>query len=142
MWTDPDVTRFMGGPRDATWLENSFMGDANRTDLLLYDQWPVIEKASGELIGYCGLLDKEIDGQPEIELVYVFMPSAWGKGYGTEIAMGLREHAVHRMGLSRLIALIEPENQASARVAERVGFHRERMVSRSAGEMMLYVFQA
>jgi RimJ/RimL family protein N-acetyltransferase len=142
MWTDPEVTRFMGGPRDAIQLEKTFAEDVHNPDPWLYDQWPVIEKSSGELIGYCGLLDKEVDGRPEIELVYVFVPSAWGRGYATEIALGLREHAVQKMGLRRLIALIEPANMGSARVAERAGFHLERKVTRPGGERELYVFQA
>jgi RimJ/RimL family protein N-acetyltransferase len=141
MWSDPDVTRFMGGPREAAWLTQNFTEDAKNTDPPLYDQWPVFEKASGELVGYCGLLDKEIDGRPEIELVYVFLPTAWGKGFGTEMAMGLREHAVQAMGLTRLVALIEPENAASVKVAERAGFHREKTVARPGGERIVYVFE-
>jgi ribosomal-protein-alanine N-acetyltransferase len=141
MWSDPDVTRFVGGPKDAAWLEQVFTEDSNNLDPLLYDQWPVVEKSSGEVIGYCGLLEKEVDGRPEIELVYAFVPSAWGKGYATEISLCLREYAVGKMGLRRLIALIEPENAASARVAERVGFRLDRKVIRPGGaERMLYVF--
>lgn len=142
MWTDADVTRYMGGPRDASWLQQNFMDEANNADPPLYDQWPVIEKESGNLIGYCGLLEKEIDGQPEVELVYVFVPSAWGKGYATEMALGLREHAVRSLGRKRLVAMIEPGNQASVRVAERAGFHREKTIVRSAGERLLYVFES
>ena len=141
MWTDPEVTRFMGGPRDATQLEKSFTEDAHNPEPLSYDQWPVIEKSSGRLIGYCGLLDKEIEGEPEIELVYVLTPSVWGKGYATEIGLALRDHAIQKMGLTRLVALIEPENAASARVADRLGFHLDRKISRPGGERMLYVYQ-
>ena len=142
MWTDLDVTRFMGGPKDAIWLEKNFTEDANNPDPLLYDQWPVIEKSSGEVIGYCGLLDKEVEDKQEIELVYTFLPSAWGKGYATEISRTLRDHALNKLGLTRLIALIEPENEASVRVAERVGFHLDRRIVRPSGaERMLYVFE-
>ncbi len=141
MWIDPAVTRFMGGPRDAKWLEDNFAQDANDPDPLLYDQWPVIDKSSGEVIGYCGLLDKEVDGQPEVELVYVLAPSAWGKGYATEMALALRDHATRKLGLRRLIALIEPGNEPSARVAERVGFRPERSVQRGDAERVLYVYE-
>ncbi len=141
MWTDPQVTQFMGGPKDRAWLEGTFAEDVASPDPLRYDQWPVIEKQTGALIGYCGLLDKEVEGKPEIELVYAFVPAAWGKGYATEMALALREHATREMGLRRLIALIEPENQASARVAERVGFHSEKAVRRGNAERMLYVYE-
>ena len=141
MWTDPEVTRFMGGPRDAAWLEGNFAEDAGKQDPLVYDQWPVVEKSTDQVIGYCGLLDKEVEGRPEIELVYVFVPAAWGKGYASEIALALREHATHSMGLKRLIALIEPENRPSVRVAERVGFHAEKTVKRGDAERVLYVYE-
>lgn len=141
MWTDPVVTQFMGGPKDRGWLERNFSEDAANPDPLLFDQWPVIEKLSGKLIGYCGLLDKEVEGQPEVELVYVFLPEAWGKGYATEIALALREHALRRMDLRRLIALIEPENRASIKVAERVGFRADRKVMRGDAERILYVYE-
>ncbi len=142
MWSDPEVTRFMGGPREALSLERTFAEDADNPDPLLYDQWPVIEKASGLLIGYCGLLDKEVEGRQEVELVYVFVPAAWGKGYATEMALALREHAVQTMGLHRLVALVEPENTASIRVAERAGFHADRKVIRGDSERILFVYEA
>jgi RimJ/RimL family protein N-acetyltransferase len=143
MWTDPAVTRFMGGPKEAGWLARTFADDAAQADPLLYDQWPVLEKAGGQLVGYCGLLDKEVDGRPEVELVYAFLPSAWGRGYATEIAQALRGYAVGQLGLKRLIALIEPENEASVRVAERAGFHLDRKIIRPSGaERMLYVYEA
>ncbi len=142
MWTDPDVTRFMGGPRDPAKLEQAFAEDARNPDPLLYDQWPVIEKSGGRLIGYCGLLDKEVDGRPEVELVYTFLPEAWGRGYATEISLALRDHALNRMGLRRLIALIEPGNEASRRVAEKAGFHYDRTILRPSGaERLLYLFE-
>ena len=141
MWTDPEVTRFMGGPRDAKWLAENFAEDANNQDPPLYDQWPVVDRSNGEVIGYCGLLDKEVEGRAEVELVYVFAPAAWGKGYATEMALALREHATRSLGLRRLIALIDLENEASARVAERVGFHAEKKVIRGQAERMLFVYE-
>ncbi len=141
MWTDPAVTQFMGGPKDAEWLRQTFTQDADQPDPATYDQWPVIEKLTGRLIGYCGLLDKDVEGRQEVELVYALVPAAWGKGYATEIALALREHASGVMGLRRLIALIEPQNEPSIRVAERVGFHSERTVTRGNAERMLYVYE-
>jgi ribosomal-protein-alanine N-acetyltransferase len=141
MWTDAEVTRFLGGPREAGWLEANFAEEARAADPPLHDQWPVIEKASGQLVGYCGLIEKEIEERAEIELVYAFLPSAWGKGYASEMAQALREHGVQRLHLRRLVALIEPENEASVHVAEAAGFHFERSVRRPAGMMRLYAYE-
>ncbi|MBU0596221.1 GNAT family N-acetyltransferase [Candidatus Bipolaricaulota bacterium] len=135
LWRDPDVTRFMGGPRDEEKLRPGLIEDSADPFATTYDLWPVIEKSSGTVIGHCGLTDKEVDGREEIELVYVLAKRAWGKGYATEIAHALRDHAFGPMGLSRLISLIEPENAASERVAAKVGMTMEKEVVRPGGAL-------
>ncbi len=143
LWTDPDVTRFMGGPREYAELIAMFEQAAKVEPPPRFDLFPVIEKATGALIGHCGLLDKEIEGATEIELVYVFAKSTWGKGYATEIATALRDYAFDAHELERLVALIEPENTASQRVAEKVGMMRKKDVVRPDGAVrQLYVMHA
>ena len=133
LWTDPVVTRFMGGPRKAEELESIFEEGATQAGEDRFDLWPVEERETGEVIGHCGLLDKEVEGIGEIELIYVFTRSVWGRGYATEIGLALRVHAFEEMGLPRLISLIEPGNVASERVAQKVGMHLEREVVRPSG---------
>ena len=138
IWTDPEVTRFMGGPRDKHFLIQSFTGDVEVGQPEPYDLWPVIEIASNQVIGHCGLLEKEVDGQPEIELIYVLHKSAWGKGYATEAAIALRDYAFGTRRLERLISLIEPANYGSERVAQKVGMHLEKEVLRGDKLMRVY----
>ncbi len=143
IWADAEVTRYMGGPRDAERvrrvLEEELQAGAH--DPIRF--WPVIEKASGRVVGDCGLTRKDVDGQAEIELVYVFAADAWGKGYATEAASVLRDYAFGQLGLLRLIALIDPENGASARVAEKVGMHFEKEIVRPGGALRrVYAMQA
>jgi ribosomal-protein-alanine N-acetyltransferase len=135
LWADPDVTRYMGGPRDREWLQSALEETARDPYAERYDLWPLIEKKTGQVIGHCGLLDKEVEGRQEIELTYVLASSAWGKGYATEIGRALKTHAFEEMALDRLIALIEPENTASERVAEKVGMRLEKEVVRPGGEL-------
>jgi RimJ/RimL family protein N-acetyltransferase len=140
LWSDPDVTHFMGGPRDRESLEAAFEDDLIARSSSDYDLWPVIEKSSSQLVGHCGLLDKDIDGRPEVELVYVLAKSAWGKGYATEMALALKHHAERHMELPRVVSLIAPENVASQRVAERAGMCFVKAIARPGGEVMrLYV---
>lgn len=135
LWSDPEVTRYVGGPREPARLAESFEEDL-RNPPAAYDLWPVCEQATGRLVGHCGLLDKEVDGRAEIELVYVLARPAWGRGYATEIAQALKSYALEQMGLRRLIALIEPGNAGSERVAEKAGMHFEREVMRPGGKLM------
>jgi ribosomal-protein-alanine N-acetyltransferase len=62
LWTDPEVTRYMGGPRDPAALADSIRAAA-RDPARPYDLWPVYERSSGRLAGHCGLLEKEVDGR-------------------------------------------------------------------------------
>jgi RimJ/RimL family protein N-acetyltransferase len=120
-----------------------FEEDAQVDPPLRFDLFPVIEKATGALIGHCGLLDKEIESATEIDLVYVFAKSAWSKGYATEIAIALRDYAFEVIGLDRIVALIEPENFASQHVAEKIGMTHEKDVIRPGGVVRrLYVLHA
>lgn len=135
LWTDPEVTRYMGGPRDEEVLTKVFTESADAPFAEDYDLWPVEEKITGEVIGDCGLLLKEIEGVDEIELVYVIARSRWGKGYATEMAMALRQHAFEVLGLDRLVSLIDPENAASQRVAEKVGMKLQKEVVRPGGHL-------
>lgn len=135
LWTDAQVTRYMGGPRDPAALADAIRAAAEAPPRP-YDLWPVYEKGSGRLAGHCGLLEKEVDGRPEIELVYVIARDRWGLGYATEAAAALRDHAFSALGLARLIGLIEPGNAASARVAARLGMALERETIRPGGRVM------
>ncbi|NLF03364.1 MAG: GNAT family N-acetyltransferase [Anaerolineales bacterium] len=142
LWCDPEVTRYMGGPRQPARLREEF------ERVLVegpepYDLYPVVEKESGAVIGYCGLLDKEIEGVVEIELVYVLARAHWGRGYASEIARALVADACGRQGLVRLVSLIEPGNIASERVALKAGMHLEREVVRPGGRRVrLYAIDA
>jgi ribosomal-protein-alanine N-acetyltransferase len=137
IWSDPYVTEFMGGPRDhdeiVQLLEDDIAADERP---LIGDLWPLVDSASGDVIGHCGLLEKEIDGRNEVEVTYVLAAASWGKGLATEIATALVEYAFADLGLRRVVALIDPGNSASARVAEKAGLRRDRDTVRPGGKVM------
>jgi ribosomal-protein-alanine N-acetyltransferase len=141
LWADPEVTRYMGGPRDRDPLRSELEEITQNPYAERYDLWPVIEKETGQPVGNCGLLDKEVEGKLEIELVYVLASSAWGKGYATEMGQALKRYAFEEMGIGRLIALIEPENAASERVALRLGMRLEQEIHRPGGARKLYAVE-
>ena len=67
-----------------------------------------------------------LDGPREHEIAYLLGAEWWGKGYATEAAAAIRDHARSQLGFDRLISLIDPENIASQAVALRIGMHHER----------------
>jgi RimJ/RimL family protein N-acetyltransferase len=82
--------------------------------------WAVVERASGMVIGDCGLIPLERVG-PEIELGYRFGPANWGKGYATEAALAARDAGFERFGLERIIVDVNPGNEGSLNVARKLG---------------------
>jgi ribosomal-protein-alanine N-acetyltransferase len=133
LWTDPVVTEYLSGPRDRDKLIPFFEEELKDPFAETFNTWPLIEKQTGKVIGYCGLLDKEVAGTQEIEVIYIIGASAWGNGYATEIGSALVRYAHEEMGIKRLIALIEPENEASERVAAKIGMSFEKEVVRLGG---------
>jgi RimJ/RimL family protein N-acetyltransferase len=124
---DPDVMRFGKGVQTAQWV-----GDWIRRQRENYRApggiglWAVVEKTSEETIGYCGLTRyPDICGRSEIEVGYRLARPYWGRGYATEAARAVCAHAYGALNLPRLIALIDPGNLASIRVAEKLGMRHE-----------------
>jgi ribosomal-protein-alanine N-acetyltransferase len=90
--------------------------------------WATIHKESGAFIGRCGLLLWDIEGRREVEVAYLLAKPYWGQGLGAEAARALVRHGFEQLGLPRLIALIDPENQASIRTAMKASLAFEREI--------------
>ncbi len=136
LWADPDVTCYMGGPRNYEEILGILREDAQANPQPAFDLWPVIEKETGQIIGTGGILDKDIDGRNQHEIIYVLAKSAWGKGFATELASSLRDYAFTELGLKRVTALVDPENVKSARVAIKIGLRYEKDTVRPNGKIM------
>jgi RimJ/RimL family protein N-acetyltransferase len=140
IWCDPAVTKFMGGPRVREKVRQSLQKELAVPET--YTLWPVVEKAGGAVIGHCGLLEKEQDGRKDIELVYVIASGRQRRGYGFEAAQAIADYGFRRMNLGRLIALIEPENRPSQRLAEKLGFTAGPTVVRpGGGHRIIYILE-
>ncbi|MCB9993325.1 MAG: GNAT family N-acetyltransferase [Hyphomicrobiaceae bacterium] len=135
LWTDPAVTAHIGGPRDPEKVRAGGREDIGVDAPFML--WPLILKSTGQPIGHCGLLEKQFDGVPEIELIYVLAARHWGQGYAREISAALIGHAREPLGLKRLVALISPDNGASIRTALSLGFALDREFVREDGSTKL-----
>lgn len=100
--------------------------------------WATILKETGEFIGRCGLLPWTIDGQDEVEVAYMIDKRYWRRGLGSEAARGIRDYAFAQLGLSRLVCLIYPENEASIKIAEGIGMALEREAEDEHGPYLIY----
>jgi RimJ/RimL family protein N-acetyltransferase len=85
-------------------------------------------KESGEVIGDCGIIKQDVEGETAMEVGYHFRRDQWGRGYATEAARACMGLAFHVFGADKVISLIRHENVPSRRVAERNGMKLEREV--------------
>jgi RimJ/RimL family protein N-acetyltransferase len=79
----------------------------------------VITLASGAVIGGCGF---EMRDGPAPEIGYWLGTAHWGKGYATEAARALIDHAFGDLDFTSLQAGARVTNPASRRVLEKCGF--------------------
>jgi [ribosomal protein S5]-alanine N-acetyltransferase len=88
----------------------------------------VVLKSNGEVIGNCGIIKQNVEGESHLEVGYHFRRDHWSHGYATEAARGCMEYAFRQLGAARVVSFILAENQPSRRVAERNGMRMDRQV--------------
>jgi ribosomal-protein-alanine N-acetyltransferase len=127
---DVEVMRYGEGVRTPGWVRAwiaRWLDDYYRQ--WGFGVWAVVEKGEAVVIGYCGL--SRFAGRceaDETEIGFRLARSYWGRGFATEAALAVRGHALDALRLPRLIALIDPGNAASVRVAQKMGMRYERDV--------------
>ncbi|MGG4453976.1 GNAT family N-acetyltransferase [Brevibacillus porteri] len=91
------------------------------------------EKTTGRFIGWCGVGVLDFLA-PEKELYYLIGRDYWGNGYAFEAASALTTYAFDVIGLDRLYAKAHPDNKASLRIIEKLGFSFERVLDGLTGD--------
>jgi ribosomal-protein-alanine N-acetyltransferase len=88
----------------------------------------VFEKGAGQLIGMGGLTPWTWEGEGLFDVTYRLRESAWGKGYGWELAEALVNHGFRELGLEQITATITPDNLPSKKIAEKLGMKFDRHI--------------
>ena len=110
------------------------------TDLGL---WATLLKENNQLVGRCGFLFQQIEDAKEIEITYLIDKHFWGKGLATEAAHETVRLGFEKYEFPRIVAVINPENMASVRVAEKIGMKYERDVNyKDFGKVAMYALAA
>lgn len=140
LYRDPEVRRYfpegaLSYEETEEELEYFLRGHPERPDLGL---WATLDRRSGAFIGRCGLLPWVLAGKREVEVAYLIDPAYWGRGLATEAARAVAEYGFGTLGLRRLVSLIDAENRASRRVAEKIGMTFERAMADEKGPFWLY----
>ena len=98
----------------------------------------VLLKETGESIGMCGLIKRDV--LDDVDIGYALLPRFWSRGYGIEAAQATKTYAKGKVGLKRIVAIVDPANEGSIRVLEKLGLRYEKMVRLSADDIDLKLF--
>ncbi|AZO11499.1 MULTISPECIES: GNAT family N-acetyltransferase [unclassified Mesorhizobium] len=127
MWADPGVTRFIGGKprtREESWMR--FLRHAGLWSLLGYGFWAIEDKKTGRFAGEAGFHDLKRDIEPSIEGVpeagWALASEAQGQGLASEVVGRIVAWGDEVFGPASTVCIIDPENGASLKVAERNGY--------------------
>ncbi|MGR6466059.1 GNAT family N-acetyltransferase [Rhizobium sp. PAMB 3182] len=130
LWTDPAVVRFITGKpssEEESWAR--LLRVSGHWHHLGFGFWAIEEKETGRLIGEAGFLDMRRDMKPSlsgtVEAGWLLSSAAQGKGYGEEAMRTAFRWAKGAVATHDFSAIITPENLASIRLAEKLGFRRE-----------------
>lgn len=131
-WADPAVVKYIGGTpssREASW--SRLLRYPGHWQMLGFGYWILYEKnngAEGAFAGEIGLADYQREITPSLdgmaEMGWVIAPAFHGKGYAFEAAQAVLEWADTHLD-RQLCCIIDPQHQASIRLAEKCGFIAE-----------------
>ena len=141
IFADADVMRYLP-ERDLTppeRAERTIAAFNNHWSQRGYGVWAVTDKITGQFIGHCGL--NFVPEPGEVEVLYALRNDRWGQGFATEAAQASVRFGFEHADLARLIALAVPENIASRRVMEHLGFVYERDAHYFGLDLACYVLQ-
>jgi len=133
--TDPAVTKYAGRTHTREEVVEQMPTAVRRCAGGAIGIWCVSDRSTGEKLGTAILLPLPIDEDDtdwdlvqgdalpdaEIEVGYMFKPSAWGKGYATEACTRLLRFAFEETELEEVVAVTAPENEPSQNVLRKSG---------------------
>ncbi|HYS81934.1 MAG TPA: GNAT family N-acetyltransferase [Anaeromyxobacteraceae bacterium] len=119
MNADSKVMQFINEVQDRPAAFRSMCSYIGHWYLRGYGPWAVEERATGAFIGRAGVMRWE--PWNDVEVAYALVSSAWGKGYASEMAARALRYAHEVVGARGVVSHIVAGNDASIRVAERLG---------------------
>jgi len=125
LMSHPEVTQYVHGgqPYSEAEVDEWFARQARQIAEHGVCMGAVIEKSTGRLVGLSGTQPLGTTG--DLEIGWILARDAWGHGYATEAGAAAMRHVLETLARPRVVAIIDPENEPSKRVAARLGMKYE-----------------
>jgi len=127
--SDPDVHLYLGNNPIKSLAEskNDIEFIRDQYEKLGIGRWAVIEKETGDFVGWSGLkfITKSTNNHINYyDLGYRFIKRSWGKGYATETAKAAIDYGFETLNLDFIIGIADVHNQGSINVLEKSGLKK------------------
>lgn len=138
---EPSFLRFIGdkGVRTLDDARNYILtGPMSSYERNGFGLYLVLLKEGLVSIGICGLIKRE--ALPDVDIGFAFMPQFWSKGYAFESASAVMAYARDPLGLQQIVAITDVDNDASARVLEKLGMRFDKLIRLADGNQDVKLF--
>jgi RimJ/RimL family protein N-acetyltransferase len=145
LMNQPDCLRFIGD-RNIKNIEDAenYITEKYLSHFKIYGfcLYIVCQKESNTVVGLCGLIKRE--ELEDIDIGFAILTDYQGKGYVSEAAMAVKNHAFDTLGLKRLVGITDQLNNGSIRVLEKIGmtFEKHIRLNHEDKEIKLYGLNA
>ncbi|HSP32694.1 MAG TPA: GNAT family N-acetyltransferase [Thermoanaerobaculia bacterium] len=126
MARDPEIMRYIrdGKPFSEDEIDEYLARQGRQIANFGVCMGALVEKATGRVAGVAGT--QPLGGLPDYEIGWWLMRDVWGRGYATEAGAAAMQHVFDVVGKPRVVAIIDPGNDASVAVVKRLGMVYDR----------------
>ncbi|HEV7246886.1 MAG TPA: GNAT family N-acetyltransferase [Shinella sp.] len=143
MWAMPEVVRYIGGTplsREQSWAR--MLRHIGMWSVMGFGFWAITDKLSGQLIGEAGFHEMRRALTPSIEnsmeAGWCLIPSVQGRGYASEALNAMWSWATTNHYGIPVTCIIDEQNTASRRLAERHGFQAFARSTYQGSDIVIY----
>ncbi|AZZ95529.1 GNAT family N-acetyltransferase [Hahella sp. KA22] len=95
-------------------------------------------KHDGAPVGMCGLIKRE--GLDDVDIGFAFMPPFRSQGYAYEAAKAVLDFGATKLGMSRIVGIVDQSNASSIRLLEKIGMAMEKTIRLPNGDVDLFLY--
>jgi [ribosomal protein S5]-alanine N-acetyltransferase len=127
----------LGGVRDEQQTRDYLQRFLQHWDRNGFGMWLLYNREQ-QFVGRAALRRMELDGRMEVEVGCALLASFWRQGLATEIVRALVKIAFTSLELPEMVGFALPQNRASIRILQKLGFQYEKDVQHAGLRHVLY----
>jgi len=134
--SDPEVMKYVGDghPWSDAECHDFLEQEIRHQQQHGFCRWAVVEQRAGPVIGFCGF----VSTGHAVEMGWRLAANAWGRGLASEAAAAILRYGTGTLRLSPILATVQPDNRASLRLAEKIGFRETGRDARDGRQLVVF----